>query len=203
MDEIESKRVRLDRQRILDVAWRHFARHGFRNTSLSGIASELGVVKGALYYYVPGGKRELFEAVLARDERRVLDAMALAVHSAPDARAGLRAMIVAKLGTLREVKDLLGLGREVAEEIVKFVRERPDGFIGRERELIEQLLEDGETAGIFRPVRPRRTAAGAIQAMLHTVTLPSVYGDPLDEDGLPTTLEPVLDLLLRGLEQRS
>lgn len=45
-------------QQILNVAATLFASRGFHGTSMSDIASEVGMLKGSLYYYVKG-KREL------------------------------------------------------------------------------------------------------------------------------------------------
>jgi AcrR family transcriptional regulator len=48
-----------------------FERHGFHRASLDQIADEAGYTKGAVYSHFPGGKDELFLAVLDRhiDER--------------------------------------------------------------------------------------------------------------------------------------
>src|SRR5690606_11947647 len=50
------------RERIVEVAARLFFEHGYANTTIAGIARELGVTKPYVYYYF-GDKRELFEAI--------------------------------------------------------------------------------------------------------------------------------------------
>ena len=50
------------RERIVQVAARLFFEHGYANTTIAGIARELGVTKPYVYYYF-GDKRELFEAI--------------------------------------------------------------------------------------------------------------------------------------------
>ncbi len=56
---------------LLAAARAVFERHGFHRASLDGIADEAGYTKGAVYSHFPGGKDELFLAVLDRhiDER--------------------------------------------------------------------------------------------------------------------------------------
>jgi AcrR family transcriptional regulator len=56
---------------LLDAARTVFERHGFHRASLDEIAEEAGYTKGAVYSHFPGGKDELFLAVLDRhiDER--------------------------------------------------------------------------------------------------------------------------------------
>jgi AcrR family transcriptional regulator len=56
---------------LLAAARTVFERHGFHRASLEQIAEEAGYTKGAVYSHFPGGKDELFLAVLDRhiDER--------------------------------------------------------------------------------------------------------------------------------------
>jgi len=56
---------------LLAAARTVFERHGFHRSSLDQIADEAGYTKGAVYSHFPGGKDELFLAVLDRhiDER--------------------------------------------------------------------------------------------------------------------------------------
>ena len=56
---------------LLGAARVVFERHGFHRSSLDQIADEAGYTKGAVYSHFPGGKDELFLAVLDRhiDER--------------------------------------------------------------------------------------------------------------------------------------
>lgn len=57
------------KEKILLTALRLFAADGYEAVSVSAIAGELGLTKGALYRHYPG-KRAVFEAILARMERR-------------------------------------------------------------------------------------------------------------------------------------
>ncbi|MDQ7005671.1 MAG: helix-turn-helix domain-containing protein [Acidobacteriota bacterium] len=196
---VKESKQRLSRQRILRVARRHFGRYGYRRTSLAGIARELGVVKGALYYYVPGGKEELFDAVLAAEEQRLLTAMTRAVETQEDPRAALRAAVEAKLAALSQLRETLDIPREVGEEISALVQSRQRAFAQAERRLFESLLRRGEDAGIFRRIRPRRRAAEALQAMVRALELPMVFGT---EDGPVSAIHILFEIIFRGLEER-
>lgn len=195
--------MKLTKDRILEAARRHFARFGFRKASLSEIAAELGVVKGALYYYVPGGKQELFDLVLQRDLDEVLGAMRLAVEIEPDPRQKLRAMADARLRVVAQLRDLLGVHRDVLQEVTAILYQQPDHPYSRaERQLIEAILQGGEDAGVFRRVEPRATAAATIQAAMRTLLIPAMYADPAEAPAPMQMLEPMFDLLLLGLEAR-
>src|SRR2546428_11791271 len=53
------------RDRIVDVAMRHFAEHGYRATRVEDIATEVGVAKGTVFLDF-GSKEELFLAAYQR-----------------------------------------------------------------------------------------------------------------------------------------
>lgn len=198
----EKSNQRLNREKILDVARRHFTRFGYRKASLTDIAQDLGVVKGALYYHVPGGKRELLEAVMAREDERLIAAMIEAANSEPDPRRALVAAMEAKLQTLAGLRDLLGVRREVGEELAGLLRENERDFTHRERALVEGILARGEAQGAFRAIHPRSAAVNAIQAMINALEVGDLYRDEVHA-GAPRLLDGVYDLILLGLEVRS
>ena len=70
------------KERILRTALRLFARSGFEAVSVSDIAKELGVTKGALYKHY-ASKRDIFASIVARMEVR--DAEQANAHGLPDA----------------------------------------------------------------------------------------------------------------------
>ena len=195
--------MKLTKERILDAARRHFARFGFRKASLSEIAAELGVVKGALYYYVPGGTQELFDLVLQRDLDQVLAAMRGAVEGEADPRRKLRAMADARLRVINQLKDLLGVHRDVLEELVAIIYQQPNHpYSKAERDLIEEILISGESSGLFRKIEPRATTASAIQAAMRTLLIPALYAEAAHAAEPVALLEPLFDLMLLGLEAR-
>jgi AcrR family transcriptional regulator len=56
---------------VLDAAFKLFLRHGYEGTSMEAIADAAGVTKPVVYSCYPS-KEELFKALLAREEERVL-----------------------------------------------------------------------------------------------------------------------------------
>jgi TetR/AcrR family transcriptional regulator len=54
----------LRRRAVLTEAGRQFARHGFRATTLDGIAKNLGLTKAGLYHYVVTKEQLLFDCYL-------------------------------------------------------------------------------------------------------------------------------------------
>ena len=74
-----------------------FAADGYRATSLEAISSAAGVTKGALYHHFPDGKRELFAAVFAAEQRRLARTEQKAYAAAEDPWSGFRAGCLAFL----------------------------------------------------------------------------------------------------------
>ena len=69
------------KERILLTALRLFARDGYEAVSVSAIAGELGMTKGALYRHYRN-KRDIFDSIVARMEQR--DAERAAEYGVPE-----------------------------------------------------------------------------------------------------------------------
>lgn len=72
------------KERILLAALGLFARDGYEAVSVSAIAGELGMTKGALYKHYES-KRDIFDSILARMERN--DAEQAEEHGVPEGTA--------------------------------------------------------------------------------------------------------------------
>ncbi|MEZ4656481.1 MAG: helix-turn-helix domain-containing protein [Caldilineaceae bacterium] len=72
------------RERILDVAEALFMQRGYSAVKLRDIADEVGMRHASLYYYAPGGKEELFVAVLRRSLLRHQQEMTRLIAEADD-----------------------------------------------------------------------------------------------------------------------
>jgi AcrR family transcriptional regulator len=59
------------RPQVLDAALELFLEHGYDGTSMQAVADQAGVTKPVVYACFPG-KDELFRALLAREEQRIL-----------------------------------------------------------------------------------------------------------------------------------
>lgn len=190
--------MKVTREQILETARRHFARTGYRHTSLAAVAEELGVVKGALYYHVPGGKKEMLDAVISREEAHMLEHMSLAAAAEPDACHALRAAIKAKVGVVRDRRRELGATEEVLEEIKLLMASEQRPFHEQELALFDRILSKGEEQGCIRSLRHREVATRAIQALVRHVEMQEAYNEE-DSD----LLESLLDLLQFGVERHS
>lgn len=80
------------RERLLNTAEELFATRGYASVRLRDIAQALGMRHASLYYYVPGGKEELFFEVMKRNLERHHHGLTEAIAGAGD---DLQAQMVA------------------------------------------------------------------------------------------------------------
>ncbi|MET9340473.1 TetR/AcrR family transcriptional regulator [Nonomuraea sp. NPDC003804] len=92
----KAERGAATRDRVLAIATRLFAEHGYEGTSIETVLHESGLSRGALYHHY-AGKDALFEAVLEAVEtevgRRIADTVRDAVSPEQALRLGVLAWI--------------------------------------------------------------------------------------------------------------
>jgi AcrR family transcriptional regulator len=186
----------LDKNRILDAARTVFARRGFRKASLTDIVRPLGVANTAVYHHFPGGKEEIFHAVINREERAVLSDMQQALSSSADPPHQLRALIMAKLTHFQQLRELLMVPRDVGEEVAQLYAAHETTFRASERALISTLLRKGQESGIFRPRDPEELAKN-LQTILNRLEVPLVFEETPDK--MEAEVDDLLQLLFFGI----
>ncbi len=131
---------------VLDAARHLFVEHGYRGTSMEGIAAAAGVTKPVVYRCYPN-KQELFRALLEREEQRLLESVteALPTQLDPtDLEAVLTAGFTALFVAAREEPDSWRIvfvsehGSEPA--IARRVRRARTSVVERLTEMVEPML---------------------------------------------------------------
>lgn len=130
---------------VLAAAYRCVARYGFAKTTVEDVAREAGSSRATVYRLFPGGRDELFSAMVAWEMRRFFVEMALAVGDAPDFAAVVeRALVFAH----REIREHAALQKVLATE-----PERLLALMTREQDRI--------LAGVVAYLRPKLEAEAA------------------------------------------
>lgn len=72
-DISNSKKIQAEntKQRLLDSARLLFAENGYSGTSVRSINRKIGLADGILYHYFPGGKKEIFQAIVIQNFRKI------------------------------------------------------------------------------------------------------------------------------------
>jgi AcrR family transcriptional regulator len=92
----QAERTEATTAALVDAARELFARDGYEATSLDAVAARAGVTKGAVYHHFDG-KRQLFEAVFAREIERMTTPLAAAYSRKKDPWDAFKAATVAFL----------------------------------------------------------------------------------------------------------
>lgn len=66
-NSIRKEQAENTKQRLLDSARLLFAENGYKGTSVRSINRRLNLADGLLYHYFPGGKKEIFQAIVTQN----------------------------------------------------------------------------------------------------------------------------------------
>ncbi len=155
---------------------------GFHGTSLRDVAKAVGVQMSSLYYYYPS-KQDLLMTIMTNTMRELTGAIVTAIDAVTDPRQRLEAAVHAHImfhaDRLKEsvVADTELRALEPAE------RKKIVALRDKYERLFRELLEEGQSAGVFKITDPRLTT----RALLGATTDVANWFNP----GGPLTLEKV------------
>jgi len=176
---------------ILRAALHVFARRGWSAT-MSDIAQRAQVSQGLAYRYF-GSKEEIFTSLIERAQSFQLVESALAGAGSPCER--LKSLLVTLLMPGSVEMEFYQFSMQVARDETSPASLRPvlDKMGMRFRQVLEQLIREGQRLGEFRTDAPERLAI-AMFAMINGLTLLGVRGNPQVLENFPDA-DLVLNLL--------
>lgn len=161
------------REKLLDVALPIFSKKGYAKTTLSDIAKEAGLTRGAIYWHF-GGKSELYNALV---EERFSNANKLILDIFTDNRSPLEKIhnllitsmeYVEKDKEYRAIMELTLLKTEVigeVEDMMKIKEEGTKAMIGE----VEKIIEKGKSLGQFRDDLNSKSVAISIISLINGI----------------------------------
>lgn len=185
-------------QRILDAAVRLISHYGYDKTTVSDIASEAAISKGAIYLHFTS-KEELFEALLLREMSRYSETWLELVEADPE--GGTMAGVYKNtLYAMNSSPFLAGIFKQDRRMLGGYVRKEGNLFQrmsgGNMRSEFLKMMQDA--GAIRQDVDPKIIA--------HIMNMLSVALVSMDEvmlsDEIPpmeATIEAIADLMHRGL----
>jgi AcrR family transcriptional regulator len=139
------------RARLVGIARRLFAEHGYADTPIDAIVNEAGITRGALYYHFED-KKALLEAAYCAIEEELVAAVGAAAMADPDAPIDMRLE--------RAIREFLQ--RAAEPEVQRIVVRDVPAILGVQRwrelddrygrALLRATLEQGIAEGAFAPV---------------------------------------------------
>ena len=193
---------RSTRDLILDATDRLMARYGFRKTTVEDVAREAAVARRTIYTYF-ASKEELGLASIARVVEGAIDQIEQISSSDQQPPAKLRAMLIRRvMDRIYAVQDYYHSLDELFQVVRPIYMTRRKAFFRRERELIENVLNEGIASRVFQMSDPHQTA----QSLLLATNAFLPYSLSVRELGRPeeieARLEALVDILIRGVSCR-
>ena len=186
------------RARLLQVAEELFMTHGYAGVSLRDIAAQMGIKHTLLYYYMPGGKEQLFVEVIRSTMERHQAGMEHAINAAdPDIKQQLQAVAhwllaqqplnLARMST----SDLAGLSVEHAEAL-------PQLMFDALRSPLQAALEQAQAQGTVDVDDP------GLAAILFLALVQTIHIDPAPYivEAKQSIVAQIIQLWLYGILKR-
>src|SRR3712207_6622360 len=138
------------REAILRAATHVFARSGYFNSKVADIAREAGVADGTVYLYFKS-KEEILRSVFERNTSEAIAEGREELAKIEDPRQKLRRIARHHLERLGSDRDLAVVFQVELRGTTKFMEEFSAAGLASYLNLIREVFEEGQRAGLFRP----------------------------------------------------
>jgi len=149
-------------QKIIDTATELFHQKGYRSTTLDDVARELGITKAALYHYV-SSKENLLSVIYIQ----ALENIFRNVYKISERDLPLHEKL--RLILRNHVKDIIIHSLSMFSVFFTEENQLPEADFKRIQEekkkytqIIEKIIEEGISQGLFRKTDPKLEAYGII-----------------------------------------
>jgi AcrR family transcriptional regulator len=137
------------KERILDIAFKHFVQYGFARTTLTGIASVLGKRKTALYYYFRN-KEEIFSAIVRVEAENLLSELTRVLQKDQNEVDALKQYITKRIHAMHQVASRYSVLKDELFYLLPEIEKSREPYHLKEVELVRQVLERGIRKGTIR-----------------------------------------------------
>jgi len=136
------------RDQIIEKAEPIFARFGLKKSTMAGIAKELQLQKGALYYYFKN-KEELFMAVVEKESNYLKNSIMKQIEKIEDPKKKLLKFFIARLNYLEKKSEYYTTLKKEYFEGLSFGGKILENYFLWEQTTIENILREGMQKGLF------------------------------------------------------
>ena len=181
------------KERILRQATKVFSDHGYEKSSMRMIAIASHISIGGLYLYFKN-KEDLYVTLIKYRMDDYADTLSKSLDEVQDPVEKMRTYITISLDYAKKHKELLLIrGRELGLKLGKDIKRK---FFQRQQKLVEDIIQNGITSGVFRSCNVKE-ASRVIRSAIRGFIL-SIF---FEEDALFSP-EECSNLILNGLMRR-
>lgn len=188
------------RAAILDAATTVFAKRGYFSAQVADVARSAGVAAGTVYLYFRS-KDEILTSIFDRTMKEAIEEGRAAIAGLTDPVERLRLIARTHLARLGRDRDLAIVFQVELRQTTKFMEQFSATGFRDYLAIIQETVEDGQAAGVFRKSLNARTVAkvffGAVDEMATNWILAR------RRYALAGQADEIVDILVGGLGARS
>ena len=181
---------------ILRAAIKVFAGSGFFNSKVADVAREAGVADGTVYLYFKN-KDDILASIFNHYMDNALAAGRARLAEINDPIEKLRQIVHAHLEGLGRDRNLAIVFQVELRSSTKFMEQFSATKVTEYLELIREVIEEGQRAGVFRPGLSTTVVAKVLFGALDEMATNWVLSHK--RYSLASTADPVLDVFLNGI----
>lgn len=161
---------------IIGAAQKRFAHYGLSKTTMTEIATDIGMGKASLYYYFPD-KENLFEAVITKELKTFLEEMNHMLASGLEASAQLKKYVKMRSLLFTKYANLANLRSDSTDNSKPICAKCMEGFRNTEIELVMSILQTGIAAKEFKRINKQEYAEVLVNLLLGLRLVKMKYKD--------------------------
>lgn len=152
-----------DQNKIIDAAFKRFAKSGPENTTMAQIAKDLGYSRTFLYYYFPD-KESIYKAALIQRSNRYFEGVQKEMKKKIPAFKKLEGLVKIKIGC---GKDFQSLGVYTNMTLFKILMSDPEltYIFSSEIKIVTQIIQQGIKDGSIIKCNASRTAQNILDGL--------------------------------------
>ncbi len=190
---------------ILEAARKRFGHYGLAKTTMSEIATDIGMSKAAIYYYFPD-KEHLFAAVVGREMESFINQMENLVLEPGPASEKIHQYVAQRFIYFQEFVNLGKIAGTAYEALKPAMASVKANFDTRERSLIRNIIQTGINSGEFQAVDAAVHADLFVSTLIGFRTMLIKQRDsfmlmPEDYDALSNYQSLFTGIFIRGISQ--
>jgi len=192
-----------NREKILAAALARFVHYGFHKTTMAEIAKDCSMSAANLYRFFQNKAEIIVTLAMTHFEGTRLKMQEIADDTSVTSREKLERFFILLFECNR---DILEQTPKISEVVEFFQHERPDivkEMVARETNMIERILEEGNSSGEFTMDNVVETAKDIRMALTPFIVTPFLLhiseSRVIDHGDLETRLRSLLGLLLKGI----
>lgn len=183
------------KEKILDIAFKHFTQYGFARTTLTSIAVALGKRKTSLYYYFKN-KEDLFAAIVRLEAENLIDELESVFKKETNELECLKKYITARIRHMHVVTVRYNVLKDELLLLLPEIEKARASSHQKEVAMVHELLDNGIQNGVFKNIHSGQVAKVLVNT-LKGLEIPMYVNNELSYD--PKDIEGFISLFIYGI----